>query len=351
MNKLEQVDGTVSMTLDKLPAIRGDLVRTYPGWESWDFSKLSEAIRLWTRRNPVDITRSEQEQPTKRNSQPTKMYHARRDDNKQRGCVYCGENHKAVECNKITNLSDRRQILLNKRLCFNCVSGSHRASHCPSKSTCQRCRKRHHTSLCEKIDPTSEHEQPHGVALTTNQNGEGLFPVLIIEVNGIKCRALIDSGAGSSYVSAKLIELLRMKPAEIQTKTIDMLLSSKQARLEVYDLEMKSVDHQFSLSVKATKVNKTELLSIENPYYHALIERLAHLNGVKVHDDDTKASLPVHFVLGSGEYARRKTETKPRIGKENDPIAELTKFGWFLMSPGKGFDKNIMLLTQTSQSD
>ncbi|XP_044167470.1 uncharacterized protein LOC122951528 [Acropora millepora] len=253
MNKLEQVNGAVSMTLDKLPAIRGDLVRTDPGWESWDFSKLSEEIRLWTRRNPVDTTRSEQEQPAKRNPRLNKMYHARRDDNKQRGFVYCGENHKAVECNKITNLSDRRQILLNKRLCFNCASGSHRASHCPSKLTCQRCHKRHHTSLCETIDPTNEHEQSHGVALTTNQNGEGLFPVVIVEVNGIKCRALIDSGAGSSYVSAKLIELLRMKPAEIQTKRIDMLLSSKQARLEVYDLELRSVDHQFSLSVKATK--------------------------------------------------------------------------------------------------
>ena len=99
------------------------------------------------------------------------------------------------------------------------------------------------------------------------------------------------------------------------------------------------------------KVNKTELLSIENPNNHALIERYAHLNCVKVHDDDTKASLPVYFVLGSGVYAGIKTETKPRIGKENDPIAELTKSGWFLMSPGKEFDKNIMLLTQTSQSD
>ena len=182
--------------------------------------------------------------------------------------VYCGENHKAVECNKITNLSDRRQILLNKRLCFNYVSGSHRASHCPSKSTCQRCRKRHYTLICETIDPTNEHEQSHGVALTTNQRSEGLFPVVIVEVYGTKCRALIDSGAGSSYVSAKLIELLRMKPAEIQTKTIDMLLSSKQARLEVYDFELKSVDLQFSLSVKATKVNKTELLSIEDPNNH-----------------------------------------------------------------------------------
>ena len=82
-----------------------------------------------------------------------------------------------------------------------------------------------------------------------------------------------------------------------------------------------------------------------------LIGNYSHLKGVHVNDDDTKASLPVHVVLGSGEYARIKTETKPRIGRENDPVAELTKFGWFLMSSGKEFDKNIMLFTQTSQSD
>ena len=70
-----------------------------------------------------------------------------------------------------------------------------------------------------------------------------------------------------------------------------------------------------------------------------------------MNDNDTKASLPVNLVLGGGEYARIKTETRPRIGQENDLIAELTKFGWFLMSPGKEFDKNIMLLTQTSQTD
>ena len=57
------------------------------------------------------------------------------------------------------------------------------------------------------------------------------------------------------------------------------------------------------------------------------------------------------MVLGSGEHARIKTETKPRFGQENDPIAELTEFESFLMSTGKEFDKNIMLLTQTSQSN
>ena len=71
LNKLEQVNGAVSMMLDKLPAIRGDLVRTDPNWESWSFAKLSEAVQLWTRRNPVDTNqraRDEQEEQTaKRN--------------------------------------------------------------------------------------------------------------------------------------------------------------------------------------------------------------------------------------------------------------------------------------------
>ena len=53
LKKLETVNGYVSMTLDKLQAIRGDLVRTDPHWEDWDFAQLSEALRLWRRRNPI----------------------------------------------------------------------------------------------------------------------------------------------------------------------------------------------------------------------------------------------------------------------------------------------------------
>lgn len=113
LNKLEQVSGAVSMTLDKLPAICGDLVRTDPDWESWSFAKLSEAVRLWTKKNPVDTNQREhgQEQQTaKRNvRQQGRIYHTRRGDNPKPRCwpcVYCGEDHKAAECTKVTDVSD-----------------------------------------------------------------------------------------------------------------------------------------------------------------------------------------------------------------------------------------------------
>ena len=170
-------------------------------------------------------------------------------------------------------------------------------------------------------------------------------------VNGILCRALIDSGAGSSYASAKLIHELHIKPLDVQTKKIDMLMCSKQARLETYEVKNESTESNFAMTTNLTKVDKPELLFLENPDYENLIYKYPYLKGVTITDRDKKPMLPVHVVLGSGDYSRIKTEIPPRLGKDMEPVAELTQLGWFLMSPGKEFDRKTMLLTQTNQLD
>ena len=38
-----------------------------------------------------------------------------------------------------------------------------------------------------------------------------IYPVVVIEVQGVKCRALPDSGAGSSYASAAFIDRLKIR--------------------------------------------------------------------------------------------------------------------------------------------
>ena len=128
--------------------------------------------------------------------------------------------------------------------------------------------------------------------MTSGEKSEGIFPIVVVEVNGVRCRALIDSGAGSSYVSAKLINVLKVKPVDVETKNIDMLIASKAARFEVYNLEFNSLDHLFSLTTKVT---------VPNPNYVQLCQNQPHLKGVILNDDSTKPSLPVHFVLGSGD--------------------------------------------------
>ena len=254
--------------------------------------------------------------------------------------------HKSGDCPKVVTSSDRKQTLAKRRLCFNCTGSGHRAAECSSKTSCQNCDRRHHTSICEK-----EEEIQHVVLTAAKKEGEGIFPIVTVKVNGITCRALIDSGAGSSYASAKLIGLLNQKPVDVSTRKVDMLMSTQLARLETYGTVIESLNGDYKMPVNLIKVNKGELLTVDNPNYGTLIASHSHLKGVEMNDNETKPQLPVHVVLGGGEYARIKTGSRPHVGREGEPIAELTKLGWFIMSPGQEFDRHCMMLTQTSQTD
>ena len=184
--------------------------------------------------------------------------------------------------------------------------------------------------------------------MTDGTSSEGIFPVVVIKVNGITCRALIDSGAGSSYASANLISTLKIKPSEVMRQQIDMLMTSRTTNIEFYDVKVFSSDGSNEMSTRLSKIDKGELLLVNNPQYGDLIKRYQHLNPVRMVDTDTKSQLPIHVILGSGDYARIKTPTKPLIGRDGEPVAEKTKFGWTILSPGVEFDRKKMMLTQTS---
>lgn len=56
-----------------------------------------------------------------------------------------------------------------------------------------------------------------------------------------------------------------------------------------------------------------------------LIRDNSHLYGVTIIDNDKKNHLPVHVMLGRGEHARIKMESKPRVSNDGEPVAEFTK--------------------------
>lgn len=74
LKQIKEVNGMVSLTLDKLPNIRGDLVRNEPEWASWDFAKFTEALRLWTRRNPVDNFKPEESHTHRKREKPDRSF-------------------------------------------------------------------------------------------------------------------------------------------------------------------------------------------------------------------------------------------------------------------------------------
>lgn len=340
MGKLSQVNGYVTLTIDKLSGIRGDLVRNDDDWQNWDFVKLCEALRSWTRRNPPEKTDDRKKEPR------YKSFNIGLRDANPRPCVYCEEvTHKASECKKITMPGERKKILSQKKLCFNCTGGKHRASKCNSRSTCQICSKRHHTSICDERESRSEK------LMSSQGEGKVIHPVVVIKVNGVECRALIDTGASSSYGSAMLIDALKIRPHEVKYKTVEMLMATSMTRMETYKTTIACTSGAYKLDVDLIKVEKGKLLEVENPKYEQLLKTYSHLAGVKMNDEDTKPYLPIHAILGAGVYAKIKTDSRPRIGNQGEPVAERTKLGWTILSPGEVVDTMQMLLTQTSHLD
>ena len=184
--------------------------------------------------------------------------------------------------------------------------------------------------------------------MATKVSDEGVFPILVVCVNGMMTRALMDSGSGTSYISAHLVNMLNVKPSRYTSSRVEIMVAVKHVNLQMYEVEVSSLTEDYRTQVEFAKVDmKGPLLTVDNPNYREIVKKYSHLKGVEILDTDTKEKLPVHIVLGKNVFSRIKKPTKPLIGEETEPIAELTKLGWFVMSPGLEFESRTALLTQT----
>ena len=332
------------------------MVRGNEGWKYWGFKDLLRELQKWTQINPVEeiaVEKLKKDQTGKRNQQfkpPLPIFNTHQSKPRSRNqCVYCkDDNHRAINCTKVTSVHERQKILSEKKLCFNCTSTRHHADECKSKLRCQICDRKHHTSICHK-----QENQANPLLVTTGiPTGNVTYPVVVVQVEGIKCCTLSDMGAGSSYASAALLDRISSIGHKKEVWKIERLLGASTREVELATITISDVNRKFSMPVEVTKVDKGELLILENPKYQEVIERNPHLSGVVMNDVDTKSHLPVHIIPGAGDFAKLKTKSVPKIGEPGQPVAELTKFGWIIMSPGREpLDLTNVLLTQTSHVD
>ena len=339
LGKLDQVKGNVRSVLDKLKGIKADLVRGQDNWQEWDFRQLVTAIQKWREINPVKTV----EAPQSKKPATGCLYATRG----SRVCVYCEGDHNSVDCAKVTSVSDRKKILSERKLCFNCTLPRHRASQCRSKSGgCHVCSLLHHTSLYQE---SKVEEKESGLSATCPES-DVVYLVIVVKINGVKCRALLDTGAGSSYATSTILSMADSKPVDIKRKRIEMMLESSITNMEVHKVKSESLDGNYESCINVSKANKKVLLNQPNPRYAELIDKYDHLKGVRMCNTDPKDELPIHVVLGASEYAAIKTKAPARIGLPGQPVAEKTLLGWTIMKPGQEADLQAML-TQTNHCD
>ncbi len=112
-----------------------------------------------------------------------------------------------------------------------------------------------------------------------NQSSE-IYPVVVVEVEGIKCRALLDTGSGNSYVSSTLMNLTKKKPARQEIKTIEMMLHTTTKKIDV-------------CNVQITDVFWSELCwsTLPNPRYREVIANNPILEGEEMDDSYSKPNV------------------------------------------------------------
>ena len=84
----------------------------------------------------------------------------------------------------------------------------------------------------------------------------------MVDVDGRKFRALLDSGASQSYVSSTLIDLIGARVVRSGTRRVATLLGVTTTKLQEYDLSLRAVKGDFALNTRVTRIDKRELLCL-----------------------------------------------------------------------------------------
>ena len=212
LKKLNELDAAARFTFDKLEVIKNELALIDGNWRDWTFKEFLETLKKWTINNPLQGGRKQKA-----------FFNREERMHTSRGCVYCtSTEHRAVNCTKVTDVSQRKSILASKRLCFNCT-GPHRAALCKSQTSCHTCKGKHHTSICEKPQMLPPAREP---GMTENHVGKSavIHPVVVVRVEGCKFRALLDSGASHSYCSSTFVKLVKARPKAAGLRQIAMFM-------------------------------------------------------------------------------------------------------------------------------
>ena len=92
--------------------------------------------------------------------------------------------------------------------------------------------------------------------MTTTNINSVIHPVIAIKVEGVKCRALLDTGSSSNYISSPLMGLVKKSPVRQEHKSIETLLGTSERNINVYDVIISDVEEKLSI--------KSEMNGVEN---------------------------------------------------------------------------------------
>ena len=84
------------------------------------------------------------------------------------------------------------------------------------------------------------------LTLASSEVNNVIYPVVAVLINDVKYRAFLESGAGSSYISSTIANLLRKPPVRKETKRIEMMVNLTLRNIEIYEATIEDLLRNFA---------------------------------------------------------------------------------------------------------
>ena len=320
LGEAEMLKGFVMTTVNKLPQVKPDLVRTDDNWENWDMAALIDEIRKWLSRHKVDPGENRKE---------GSWFTSKGSGNEvQTGkpvtpvCIFCKKDHWGGDCKTVVSLEARKKYFVENQLCFNCGRAGHRANKCRSRG-CVKCRARHHTSLCDQENNT---RNSVFTGYTSPVEGQTLPPMIPVNIKGTTLWAYLDSGSSRNFISSDAARKLKLTPVRHETRQIVTLSGTTKQSLPIFEVTMTSLDGKTRERVELTGSKMSDFTTVRRPKLSDLKSKYGHAADKSFYMKQSD-EYQMHVILGDSTYCRIKTEEVFK-GEPGDPIVEGTTFGW-----------------------
>ena len=364
-------DLLVPIILKKLPMeIRKNLAREHTNAE-WTIDELRSAILKEIRVFETGLYATNLQITTPHRS--TAAFHVnmskgltgytnpRTDGKRNTTCIYCKGPHPPHSCEVVTDYQRRLDIVKKGKLCYNCLA-HHKVSQCTSRFRCKKCKRKHHTSLCDAetpkpnesgktpksnerenndqkvkdhpasvvhttLTPASHHSSPHNYTVC-------LLKTAVAPITAGKIRRqaniLFDEGAQRSFISAEMAAELNIIPATTEGLTLASFGTDCTSYQQLGAATVKLETNSGELIPLTVLIVPTIAPPIQNTVCTS-VNAMPHLQGLKLAhpvagDKDFKISL----LIGTDYYW---TLVQDHIVRGDGPTAQQSKLGYLLSGP------------------
>ncbi|XP_076246288.1 uncharacterized protein LOC143186494 [Calliopsis andreniformis] len=292
-------------------------------------------------------------------------------------CVFCEQPHVVATCKKFKTLSpeQRFQYMKNNQYCINCLASTHTVTHCRTSVSCKQCNGRHHTILhfeAQKVG-TSNRRSTNKPKQGKREAGRSNVPVrspaqanvntnsrastsadnvashcgATESVTGSVClatadvrvygkggtsriaRALIDQGSEASFITASLVNDLRL--ARRKTQAMVTGLGGGKTHEITHSADIKFGSTRCTAQAFRTSAYIVpKITSYVPPSVH--ISDAEILSELTLADPDPASDRPIEVLIGAEVYASIIRRGFRRVNKTG-PIAQETALGWILSGP------------------